>query len=55
MRDLGDAGLAYQQGHGFLGIEHLPDEIEELDEASYAHHTPARYATLSIGRPIAPS
>jgi len=47
MRDLGDAVLAYQQGHGFLGIENLPDEIEELGDASYAHHARAIRDALS--------
>ena len=38
MRDLGDAVNAYQQGHGFAGIEELPSEIEQLRSASYVHH-----------------
>lgn len=40
MRDLGDAVAAYQRGHGFLGIERLPDEIEECGDG-YRHHAQA--------------
>jgi hypothetical protein len=38
MRDLGDAVNAYQQGQGFVGIEKLPSEIEQLCSASYVRH-----------------
>ena len=38
MRDLGDAVNAYQQGQGFVGVEKLPTEIEQLRGASYVHH-----------------
>lgn len=40
MRDLGDAVAAYQRGHGFLGIENLPDEIEQCGDG-YRHHAQA--------------
>jgi hypothetical protein len=33
MRDLADAVNAYQQGQGFVGIEKLPSEIEQLRSA----------------------
>ena len=35
---LSDAVAAYQRGHAYLGIENLPDEIEQLGDASYAEH-----------------
>ncbi len=35
MRDLADAVNAYQQGQGFVGIEKLPSEVEQLRGASY--------------------
>jgi hypothetical protein len=38
MRDLADAVNAYQQGQGFVGIEKLPSEIEQLRSASYVRH-----------------
>ena len=38
MRDLADAVNAYQQGQGFVGIEKLPSEIEQLRGASYVRH-----------------
>jgi hypothetical protein len=38
MRDQGDAINAYQQGQGFVGIETLLSEIEQLRAASYVHH-----------------
>ena len=38
MRDLGDAVNAYQQGQGFVGIEKLPSEVEQLRGASYVRH-----------------
>jgi hypothetical protein len=53
VRDLDDAVAAYQRGHGFLGVEHLPPEIEQCGDG-YRHHgqalrersrgrTPARF------------
>jgi hypothetical protein len=47
MQDLGDAAAAYQRGHGFLRIEHLPDEIDQLGTASYAHHAQAMREALN--------
>jgi hypothetical protein len=40
MRDLGDAVAAYQRGHGFPGVEHLPAEIEQCGDG-YRHHAKA--------------
>lgn len=47
LRDLGDAVAAYQRGHGFLGIETLPDEIEQFGDPSYAHHAQVLRQALS--------
>ena len=33
-----DAVNTYQQGQGFVGIEKLPSEIEQLRGASYVRH-----------------
>ena len=38
MRDVGDAVNAYQQKQGFVGIEKLPSEIEQLRGAAYLRH-----------------
>jgi hypothetical protein len=38
MRDVGDAVNAYQQGQGFVGMEKLPSEIEQLRGAAYVRH-----------------
>ena len=38
MRDLGDAINAYRQGQGFVGVENLLSDIEQLRGASYVRH-----------------
>ena len=44
MEDLGDALGAYQRGQGFLGIEHLPAELEGLGEDWFVHADALREA-----------
>jgi hypothetical protein len=54
MRDLGDAVNAYQQGQGFVGVEKLLSEIEQLRGASYVRHA-LRSTMRSSGRITTPS